>query len=746
MKKIFLSIAFAATLVGCSNDELANWNNEPVELKALVENSTLSRVGFDKANSWSFFWHNEDQIWVNGGVMSTADADKSPTANFTGYGVNTASGYAAYPYEGTKLSGDELTIKFPSTYSAVDSDYFESAQNIAMYAVVENGAATFKHLGGVFVFRLNGWNVTGDQVFTFTSSHRITGEFTADLTADTPVLVTDDTASEDVVTVSYSTAETGDIVFYVPVPTGTYDVSLKITAGGTVKFSKSYEDLTVNRTSILYAEFGESSLVGGGGSTVENEETLTEALQDGGEIKLGDEISVQEDLTVSVNTVIDLNGNNLDLASGKTIKVAEGVSLTIKDSQTPSVYARSAVAGTTISGSGDIVTASNNSKIIIGEGVNLTSTENCCIFVPQQVSNVEITTAGNLTAGGGYAAIQAGGTSNNITVHITGGTITSACEGVYFPCTTNLNISGGTIVGTTAVYHKSGELNISGGVLKGTGEQVDYVYNGNGCNATGDALVIEACNYPGGVPVVSITGGEFISENAKAIGYYQQSESCKLANEDFITGGTFSDASAFDYLADNASVTVGANLNLTSSIVVDKNNITISLNDKNIVSTGDVFEVVGGTLTIQGDGYVKAGVDGDKVTCNAVYARDYAVVNIQGGSYYVDGQDGNDCIYAKNGTTINISNGTFESKNAHDTGNGIQHWVLNCRGKEESIAESNIIVTGGTFINFNPACNVSEGKNTNFVAEGYQVLCDGNVATGMHDVSNDRKSYVVSAQ
>ena len=99
--------------------------------------------------------------------------------------------------------------------------------------------------------------------------------------------------------------------------------------------------------------------------------------------------------------------------------------------------------------------------------------------------------------------------------------VTSEDEiGIYLP-SGNLTISGGTITGTTGVYVKSGTLNITGGTIIGNGAKAAYSYNGNGANATGDALVVESCGYPNGAPTATINGGTFTSNNGNAIGYYE---------------------------------------------------------------------------------------------------------------------------------------------------------------------------------------------------------------------------------
>ena len=103
---------------------------------------------------------------------------------------------------------------------------------------------------------------------------------------------------------------------------------------------------------------------------------------------------------------------------------------------------------------------------------------------------------------------------------------------VYMPNSRELNFLGGTVTGTTAVYIKSGTTTISGGTFDATLEtKADYLHNGNGCDATGDTIVIEACGYPGGNPVINITGGTFnkVAEGAVRVAYYTFEENEAVA-------------------------------------------------------------------------------------------------------------------------------------------------------------------------------------------------------------------------
>ena len=71
-----------------------------------------------------------------------------------------------------------------------------------------------------------------------------------------------------------------------------------------------------------------------------------------------------------------------------------------------------------------------------------------------------------------------------------------------------------------------------------------------------------------------------------------------------------------------------------------------------------------------------------------------------------------DMIYTSAGTII-INSGSFES--------GTPKWTLNCNDDAYKADKANIIVNGGTFVNFDPMNNRAEGVGTSFVAAGVGV-------------------------
>ena len=112
--------------------------------------------------------------------------------------------------------------------------------------------------------------------------------------------------------------------------------------------------------------------------------------------------------------------------------------------------------------------------------------------------------------------------------------------GIYLPAGT-LTVTGGTVTGATAIYFKSTNMTISGGTFSGIGKQAEYKFNGNGLDATGDAIVIDNCNYPNGTGTIAITGGSFSSKNAQPVASYAGNGQ-ETALTGFVSGGTFNKA------------------------------------------------------------------------------------------------------------------------------------------------------------------------------------------------------------
>ena len=147
------------------------------------------------------------------------------------------------------------------------------------------------------------------------------------------------------------------------------------------------------------------------------------------------------------------------------------------------------------------------------------------------------------------AAIIAQGAYPNISIQINAGNVESTESiAIYQPTKGDLTINGGTITGSTAVYVKAGDLKVNGGTIIGNGEYAGYEYVESGATSTGDAIVIESCNYGYyGAPTALIEGGVINSTNAAPVASYQYENNEQVKN--FIKGGTFNKEIASDLIA-----------------------------------------------------------------------------------------------------------------------------------------------------------------------------------------------------
>ena len=199
----------------------------------------------------------------------------------------------------------------------------------------------------------------------------------------------------------------------------------------------------------------------------------------------------------------------------------------------------------------DLNTKETNKPAVVVEGSDSAS---------PSVVNIE----GTVTARNNFA-VSGNGTNGkgNVIINIKDGANISTNESaVYMPNTWQLNISGGTIIGATGVYIKSGTTNITGGTIIATGDEAAYEYKDGGANSTGQALVIDKCAYPGGTPNVTIAGGTFIAEKAgNVIGSYTGgADKDTDAVEKFVTGGSFSSSlKDTGHLADSLNAELNSN-------------------------------------------------------------------------------------------------------------------------------------------------------------------------------------------
>ena len=147
------------------------------------------------------------------------------------------------------------------------------------------------------------------------------------------------------------------------------------------------------------------------------------------------------------------------------------------------------------------------------------------------------------TTGTSNTSIQGNGSTtkkSSIIVIKEGARVLSDKAGIYHPQSGTLTVEGGLITGSTGIVMKSGHLVVKGGEISATGARKPYTHESSGYISTGDAVVLEACDYPGGAPSADISGGLLSSQKAQAVVCYLKDGAKDMDNKKFVTGGEFS--------------------------------------------------------------------------------------------------------------------------------------------------------------------------------------------------------------
>ncbi len=215
--------------------------------------------------------------------------------------------------------------------------------------------------------------------------------------------------------------------------------------------------------------------------------------------------------------------------------------------------------------------------------------------------------------------------------------------------------------------------------------------------------------------LTTLTGNFFMAETELKVEIDDAFEGENENNYGILTAFEFGG----EYTLEN-DITLDGTLVLTEgkSLVLDLNGKTITNAVDN--ATTDVIVVEeGATLTINGDGNITAvsGNDGYAIISNGI-------VIINGGNYTSGKDEKNDfntVIYARGNGKVYVNGGTFQNEG------GANSFILNKKDADRATTE--IVVKGGSFVNFNPANNAAEGPNTNFVAPGYVVEQNGDIYT-----------------
>ncbi len=188
--------------------------------------------------------------------------------------------------------------------------------------------------------------------------------------------------------------------------------------------------------------------------------------------------------------------------------------------------------------------------------------------------------------------------------------------------------------------------------------------------------------------------------------------------------------------SDNASLKQemkkGGNVELANDILVEDTIVAeketkLDMKGKIIANTADLWNesTAAWSLVSARGADAKITVDGNgkfaakEKDCFAVDVQDGATVIIKSGTFI-----GNiHAVYVFEGTAT-IEGGFYSVQQKYSDATKADGFVLNCYDANRKAGIAEIIVTGGTFVNFNPADCWAEGAHTNFVADGYSVISE----------------------
>lgn len=565
MKNTAYVMALAILLASaCQKNEIQE--NEPPQAKENLRVLTVgvadgqqTRVGFGEDNS--FYWHSGDRIGVitvNGFKEMTLNDGYhgQATGVFTGQFEEEPGDYVVYPHGAHSMTDGQLTYVLPSSYTYDSIEAEANSFNPPMAGAVDGEKAALSHLASFFKISVSNIPAGGDDMkFIFTADRRITGEFVADMTADTPVIVTDDRPG-NTVTINFTNAEpAASGAFYVPAPLGTYgSITAEVRDGDESLVTMTWTDQTVSRAipkrGTVYVDY--VAEIGG-----KLYQSLQEAFDDADNqtIVLDHDLVVEEPVVVAPGktAVLDLNGNTLSAvatssAASRLIAVQSGAVLTIRNGSI--VYAAT-TPDTQWGGEGQPPypgyannTITNQGELTI-EGAYL---ENMTLkggasYVIDNYSGAKLTIGEGTVikqSGGDVAIRMFNGGTGEIDVTINGGTITGY-RAVWIQLASNnaavapvmkLTVNGGTLTSSDTNYHqtvysysygndmKNVLINVTGGTFNG-----DIALTG-GANKTN----LETLNISGGtfnglygdffsygaedkaLDAITVTGGDFTAD------------------------------------------------------------------------------------------------------------------------------------------------------------------------------------------------------------------------------------------
>ncbi len=261
--------------------------------------------------------------------------------------------------------------------------------------------------------------------------------------------------------------------------------------------------------------------------------------QEGSTVTFYDDYETQKSISYGLHTgdadtlTLDLNGHTYRydaLTASPAFLLLSNKTLTLRNGRLEADSRSLAAIATDASSTGSRIviesdfTVAGNSVLLVGTSPSL-----------ELFGTIDTTGTSNTSIQGNGSTTQ-----NSSIVIKEGARVLSDKAGIYHPQSGTLTVEGGLITGSTGIVMKSGHLVVKGGEISATGARAPYAHEPSGYISTGDAVVLEACDYPGGAPSAEISGGLLSSQKAQAVVCYLKEQAPDIENKQFVTGGEFS--------------------------------------------------------------------------------------------------------------------------------------------------------------------------------------------------------------
>ena len=372
-----------------------------------------------------------------------------------------------------------------------------------------------------------------------------------------------------------------------------------------------------------------------------NESDLKEAINAGGAVTLGDDITVTTTLTVTKD--LEVNLNNHTLTGAGSVILVQGAKLvvngpgTIKEKNPD--YGAIAVKGSNKAEDMNYTTVEVNKDVVLEAWAPIFVTPYQSTGAPYAygvtitVNGATLNAKKDSAAAGGtgvYVNGQIAHTENAPVINLTDTTICdidNASEGMYLAGYAKTTLTDCDISGVTGIEIRAGELTVNGGSITGTATPIGEAPNGNGSTVTGAGIAVS--QHTTMLPLtVTVNGGNIKGYSA----FYQVDTLAEM--EDNAGGKKFTEEQVAEAVA----------------------KITLSVNEGVYTATGEDGQAV---YSENKTGFVSAGIFSSDVT-NYLTNDAVAATVVNGNSTdYAVGSTAISAAITSN-STVTVTNGSID--------------------------------------------------------------------------------------